>query len=1372
MAKDAEGAVNGFTLAVDFQTSAGASLSIGSSETFSATKAWTEYKLGPVAVTNPNVRKVEAAIAEASSAGTGLQVDSVLISVNAFAPMVNSAPGTAENGTVKAAQLKVKTGPTSAAVVEKGMPLSVTNSSGGKPADQYYKMVSRVYDYDLDRSNDTLSGSVTNDFWLYDDDEMAPQTGSQFGGPFGVKINGRILPTKLRVSSGVNGVWSLSDNAIAAAVAGGESPSDAKVGFAVDFYDYSGWRVTGLEFRTLDPSTGTAGATETVLSGGTAAAAGTLAAGKGYSRAAGNTDDYGAENVPSATVGWEQEALEFFELHEDEYTTDAIVTNSVYVAVTDTDNDRAGDTSDTGGLIHVGNFRVMDQDVTAPRYRTADAAKYRGILIVTNVSDAATLKNLDDENYGHYALGGDLSAHNTPVANISERAFRIYDGELRRISPENVFAVSADVIDPTDRTDGRSNTGVKRGTAAPGTGDNATSSALAASISLTNTYLAWETAATNGTVRSNALTHFNAEWSSTLSETKISTVHTFSIWTWTGFGYDETGWLLPSGETSRDYYLRVHAYDADADRTSDQTYAQLPGPKLTVVDDDTQAPTAPGTVWVNDVEATGRISSRAEAEPYWTNSLSQLNVKWVAATDPAVPAAGLLDIKSAGIAGYWLAEDGAAVSTNTARALTGTTTNTAGGVTKVSKNLSGVTIAQGWGNQQLFAVDKDDDRPGDALTGTPAYIPLAFDQTLPTAIGYSADKAYRLVADPDNTDDPTTQFDLTWPVSITGTEYGVGPDDPADEEHYNEIDTVKYPKISKYEILSPWRTYKIYYTNFEESAVAAWDNPNSSEKSWVYQTRILTHDYTNWPSVVSTNVPTDTTAGATPYASLAAVSNEPNQKIRLYDLDFDQHYIVIIVGVDKAGNEGPAGMWSWATNNTIKFAVTAGVVRTTAAISNMLAGANLADIGMALPGNGEGSPKQGAVLHWLAAGQDGRTGEFKHAVNKYYDLIYRDAASFDELGNEQWKMASTAGNSGTSKTNWNYQADAGLETPNRLRFFRASYSGRWQDAVTNIVDGRTVVTEQRPLASEEVYSMNNVVVSEGYNFVSLQGVPYTNTFEGVFGTDTNMWPGGKSASDTNATQVAFFEPGTTQTTNQWFYFGTDGEWHDSTTRVVTRDQQSAGFFARPFSLTLPNVGATNEAGEATGGWWKDHSEYSGAKASKSKSVKAMLWHPIMQVPTNGPVAGKFSQPVDGTPDKFNLLSLNLPVEVHPAKLGLVEIVETVVGDKTNRTPTTARMRASDDPRVADKLYTIDPATKEVRNGSMMYCDGAGNWRWVKDDSEVRGTPIQPNDMLVLQIGEHEATEWTWEYVPSTFYKLPDRHMGRPQKTQTPASGGD
>ena len=1331
------GAANGFTLGADFQTTAGSSLSIGGTETFSATKAWHDYTLGPLSVTNSSVGKVAVSIAEETEAGTGLEVDSVLIAVSAFAPMVNEAPGTAKNGEMVSAQLKVRTQGLSAETLAKGMPLSAKSGST-QPANQHYTIVSRVYDYDHDRNGDARAATVTDAFWLYDNDEAAPQTGSQFGGPFGVKVNGTLLPTKQRINSGTASVWALSDHSIAEAAG---STSGSKLGFALDYYDFSGWRVTGLQFRKLNPATGAEAGTTTVLSGGTVSAAGTLAS--GYSRDAANTRDEGDANVPSATVGWEQAVMDFYALHATEFASDAIVTNAVWADVTDLDNDRAGDTLATG-LAHVGNFRVMDQDVSAPHYRNASTSKFKGILVATNVADGATLQDLDSADYGHYALGGSLDAHNRSLDDIATRAFTIYDGELREVSASKQFAVTADLVDPSDRTSGRSNTGVKRGTAAT----VGASSALASSITLTNTYLAWETAATNGIVVSNALAHYQLPgtgWSSSDGQTKMAASVSFTTWTWDEFSYDDVGNLLPSGQDYRDLWLRIHAYDADADRQEDQKYAQLAGPKITVRDNDTLWPNPPTGLEVNGTPVTTVGEMTRETAP-WTNNLGNVNVRFTAATDQDPTG---LDTKKSDVVRYHLAGEDATITHTSTNAGKKITTSVDG--EKLKANLGAVTMDQGFGKYQLFAVDGDNDRPGDGLASDPVDVPLAYDITKPTKIGYvSGGSPRRLTANPDNTDDPTTQFDLSWPI------YGVGPDDPADP---NYIETTY--KASAYETLSPWYSYKIYFTNYEESAIASDDNPDVEAKSWVYQTFMsdptAANYYTNWAFVMTNSpvqdptAPKDTGTGrSTAYDSLGRVAanvGTTNQSIRLYDLDFDNHYIVIIVGVDKAGNEGPAGMWSWATNNTIKFAVTQGVIRASSAINaavGVASGTN--SVGMA-PITGDNAPAKAAALYWMAAGMKDGVGN----VSKYYDLIYRDASSFNELGNETWYMASAdGGNSGVSKTNWNYQADAGLSTPGRLRFFRASYHDRWQDKKPGTQE------DQYPLASEEVYSMNNIVLSEGWNYVSLQGVPWTNTFRGVFGTDTDMWPGaGTTAADSaNATRIEFYQPGTTASVREWYFFGKDGEWYASSGTKVTDTLQPDGFFAKPFGIVLPNA-VTNESGEITGGWWKDHSDYAGAKASASKSVEAMMWHPILQVPTNAP-AGGFSQTVTRGEGMYNTLSLNLPVSVHPRQLGLV-------ATNSDGTVTSGKMTVNNLPALADQLYVIDSATKEVRGGATMFCDANGEWRYAKGTypnyPKVAGTPIQPNDILVLISGSGSGT-WTWTYTPEQFYKLPDRHMGR------------
>ncbi|MBP5786600.1 MAG: hypothetical protein J6Y19_02120, partial [Kiritimatiellae bacterium] len=380
----------------------------------------------------------------------------------------------------------------------------------------------------------------------------------------------------------------------------------------------------------------------------------------------------------------------------------------------------------------------------------------------------------------------------------------------------------------------------------------------------------------------------------------------------------------------------------------------------------------------------------------------------------------------------------------------------------------------------------------------------------------------------DHVDDPTTQFDLTWYAE------DVGPDNPASAAWRTIPEDIRNASgaVAR-DLLSPWETYKVYYKEYDEVAADRHTGYNTSDEyiwSEVLESGTESLGGDGWKSVTKYTPIVDTSARADQAyeaQGMGTVQATGTQTLRLFDLDFDRNYVVVIVGVDKAGNEGGYGEYSWATNNTIKFALTQGVVRASTAINTALTGANLADIGMqTIDTTDANAPKQGAVLSWLAAGQDSKTGEFKHNVTKEYDLIFRDAGTFTENGTEHWALATSGegANSGTSKTNWNYQAgDFTRLGRGNLRFFRASYRNRWQDAVTN---GATV-RKQMPLASDEVYAMNRVPLVEGKNLVALHGVPWTNTFAGVFGTDTSVLPAGNDI--TTATRVEFFDNALDQT---------------------------------------------------------------------------------------------------------------------------------------------------------------------------------------------------------------------------------------------------
>ncbi|MDR0993416.1 MAG: fibronectin type III domain-containing protein [Verrucomicrobiota bacterium] len=606
---------------------------------------------------------------------------------------------------------------------------------------------------------------------------------------------------------------------------------------------------------------------------------------------------------------------------------------------------------------------------------------------------------------------------------------------------------------------------------------------------------------------------------------------------------------------------------------------------------------------------------------------------------------------------------------------------------------------QGMTTNFLFAVDRDNDRLGDRLAGSAQQFFIAYDITPPTRIGNSL--AAGVVASTDDVDDPTTQFELSWGVNAF-----LGPDDPANEKHPTK-------QAADTAILSPWGSYKVYYGTFDAMNVPENDVPHD-ESGYIYSQFIATGAYQSWPAVMATNHPVDPSAAEEAYAGL---TNMANSRVRLYDLDYDQDYVVVVVGVDQAGNEGPAGIYSWATNNTIRFAVTQGVMRARSAVVSAF-GENT---------NFEEGDKGAVALYWIAAGQTNANGSYTR-VTKEYDLIYWDAPSFNETSNSTWTRV------GTVQSNW--FADArGNDLSNRgqLRFYRASYKDRWRR--TNAVTGRS----QRPLASEDVYAMHNVVLSEGYNHVGLHGMPYTNTFAGVFGTDTNFWPSGDSVV-AGATYVEFFHPGKHPSVESRYFFGSDGEWYRDTQSAATKvtdDLQPPEFFTRGFSIGLPNP--LPEA-------FRDSiAHYSGYQSN----LNAMIWRPVLKVPTNGPDgSASFKHEIQTgsggrtANDVYNVLSLNLPVAVHPRDLNLVEsgFVQGSAG-------------------TGDRLYTIDTSRKAVRENATIYCDFDGVWRFVHGGTVPEGY-VKPNDMIVIISRNGGGTNnWTWTYSPSNYYTLPTRWMG-------------
>jgi hypothetical protein len=141
----------------------------------------------------------------------------------------------------------------------------------------------------------------------------------------------------------------------------------------------------------------------------------------------------------------------------------------------------------------------------------------------------------------------------------------------------------------------------------------------------------------------------------------------------------------------------------------------------------------------------------------------------------------------------------------------------------------------------------------------------------------------------------------------------------------------------------------------------------------------------------------------------------------------------------------------------------------------------------------------------------------------------------------------------------------------------------------------------------------------------------------------------------------------------------------------------------------------------------------------------MVWHPILQVPTNG-----FTHTIHCGQDPrgtneirvYNVLALNLPVSVGPAALNL----------PTNFTRGTAN--------TGDHIYVLESTTKNPRTDAI-YCDVSNVWRFVNNNDPVGGSHFKPNDMIVI-VSRNGGTNntWTWTYHPTNFYRLPTRWMGQ------------
>ena len=1386
-AKETDGE-NGFTATVELLNS---SDGVEGSKTISETanRAWHTFTINPNpwSLSDANVAKVRVTVEQAEATGSALEVDSFETSVAAWGTE-GAASGIA-NGT-EGLKLLLKT-----RIVDNETEIPLSKEIGNSEtaaADKLYTIRSTVSDWDRDRTDDSLPETATASFSLYDDDEVAPQWGSMFGGPMGVMLGGSLLGADARTGTGLDQTWALSDHALAEA-------SVDSLSLLLNVYDYSGWKAKLLKFgahgsvadRVLQNTV--EGTTSVVDSGWT------------------RTESALLENSPSATNAWTISLSDFYSKFGAELRGQTRVDVPVKAVMQDLDNDRADDSMETAleagaDSVQIGILRLGDQDTHAPKFNTLgyDKKTYRfsGILLATNLpaNDATAKALLQALDNNAYVVGGDTNAYKASAGNanpVEGRTHVLWDGELAKVSSANRFVIAADLVDQMESGRGVGNTGVQRGTsleASPKT------TRLGSDIEVLNTYLTLEVPATSGGTPSHSSAAGAVKWSgaatapqyaaglsSSDGETKMASATRLTSWAWSSaFPRADIGALLPSANTTgyEDYRLWVWAYDADTDRSGDQMWADLAGPIVRVRDDDTVGPLAPGSaVLFKDGIALPVPATVTRDTVPWVNTLAGLSVHFVEATDgdgreggaQAHSVAGAYDLNVSGIGGYRFASPSTTVTPSAGSALVLGADATDG---KKTASLAGIAVPQGWGNYKLFAVDQDNDRDGDALAGTHASVPFGYDYTVPTSLAAEndahrkCDREYCIASSEDDAvTDPTSEMHLTWEAFGTTMRPDVGSSSVTEGSY----------------TYSPWASYKVYMTVYEPGS----DTPSISDPQVYnrvnnFDDRTAAQRESTTGTYVWTCVMSNKTASGEATDIYDGLGDSGTTSILIKDLEPGENYIFAVVGVDKAGNESrfPA----YALGDTIKFMVTQSVIRAWAPLETELNAEAFGGPGTFTALNKEGT-RGTPTLYW-----DAKINSEKHHANRGYSLIYRDDSTFREGADVEWAQA------GNSISNFYYAEPDGNAMKferGRMRYYRATYEGRepW-------VSGTT------PLASEEVYALHQVKLSEGRNLVTLHGLPYTNTFRGVFGTDTNYWPAGSNPSD--STRVEFFtsvENSDVYQTNEtprvaetyylcvdkvtidesplveedravWYKVGGEAK-HD-----YSDDLQAPGFFKRPFSLTIP-TNAANSFFSGTKVMARRTDETSGKL--EYEEVRVFDWSPILMVPTNGSgftatvACGSYTEKKIGpivvkTPNyKITPVAFVAPVAVHPRDLGLEPVLPTAGVKGFTYNPAS--------PAVSDKISLMVPARKRARfvgetsalgnddtsislnAASDIYYDGT-DWRWYKgdinaDNPVVTGTPINPNDVILIKSCNGSSGSWTWTYSPTNLYHgLPDRHMGR------------
>ena len=1245
-----------------------------------------------------------------------------------------------------------------------------TNSATWKSSPYSYRLTATVWDADTDRRGDTRTTTTMQaNIPVYDDDNTAPVRGSGMqGGALGALL-GDLATFPPSVGSGTNREYRISDRQLQEMITAGK-----KLYIGASFYDYSGWARPTLK----------------VMEGrNNASSILTVASGDGTVPA---FTPVGTTNDSSATAYWElNKTTAMSTLNANIAAGGFSATYAIQAtSIADLDDDRqdaSGNNIDSRSAenMNLGLVTFLDNDTGLPKVQTNYTA--RG-------GAPQWSRTFVGFGAGPQVAGWEDALLNTELTNDTSRYFvtedainRVYDSQLTNASAASPFQIRLPTYDLSGSQKGQSAQGVQVGVTQ--------TTPAAGGVTLTNSYVEiggtknWANWATNR--------------SSKLNTTKMAGLFPTNVWAWESFTTNEVGTWLPSGQTVMNYALKAGLYDADSDRNGDQKFNEVNLGTLRVQDDDT---TPPGAVEIDFSASTG-ISAGAEDRytAAWTNNVSGVQVKFGKVED-GEPTVASGDLHKSGVAGYRIGTT-LPNSWAWGTALENTTTNgevvtasLGGAMTAEDQGMLTRYVAavdsdadrpgdQLVGTPDSFTVAFDITLPTAVKFGTQA----------------DGGNAHSAGASTDTVDDPTTQFDLTWYVAdvsyasvsdttgknpknegwfersgtagsyvytesadetvISGKTYYaqvvdsmvVGPDDrDGDSSHYTRIpETIRREAAAHpMDVLSPWYSYKVYYKEYDPQTDVINKLVGAQTTDDYIWREILdegaaeltaANGWTNVTKETGIRDPSARTENSYENQGMGEVrvGVGGTQKLRLYDLDFDREYLVVIRGVDKAGNEGPIGQFSWATNNTIKFAVTQGVMRARAQVEGAFPGKH----------NMKAGDKGAVALYWMAAGQKDvvRTNATTHVVTtnregnvtKDYDLIYRDATSFNESTNNTWAQVGVS-----VRTNWFVDAGALEQSGNMLRFYRASYKNRWRQ--TNPDSGNT----QRPLMSEDVYAMTAVPLLEGQNYVSLHGYGYTNTLGGIFGTDPTFWPTGSDSGDSVRLDVytnGFTAGNATASRTYWLSVDSKtgtADWRDADNNSIVTEVIDTNIFKHGVSIVLPEI--SNERRDLV-------------VTNNGVAQNAIYWHPVLLVPTNNilaptPTASFTNHVIHGstrTGVMWNLCSFILPMACHPAQLGLPYRSEAEGGGGFAASTTTQPSAK------CDVIYAYDSVHKKLRDRSGMFLDVNGDWRSFYSPFSIipaSSKPLYPNDMIIINT-RSGGDDWDWVYSPEDFYNLPTRWGG-------------